>query len=619
MRYVANCWIALIVVGGPMIETAAATPFVTETVVPNVDPNEGTSLVLDAQGNPRITYYDAGTERLMYAVKSGPSWALETVDAAGAVGLYSSLALDAQGDPHVGYYDVTKQDLKYARKSGGLWIVEIVDLGGNVGDHTSLALDAAGNPHISYRDNSTNRLKYASKNGGVWTTEFPDPGSNRGLFSSLALDASGTPHISYLDAANNVLVFAHKRGGSWTIEFVEGLPSGSSTSLVLDERGTPHISHNGVGELRYSTKSGPNWVTEAVTANSGTYDGTSLALDTDGNPRISFHHASTRVLKLATRNGSSWTVETVDHLEYTGVFSSLAPDAQGNPCISYFDWFSGGLKYADSRVRMTSPSGGETWPVGSLRDIVWSGAGPVDVSLSSDGGATYDRLLQGVHTSPIQIRVPHTPTKFARMKIERASPLSTSLSGGLFTIEGSVALLSFTARPAPEGGADLSWASNPGPADLAGYRLERGDGVSYQTIVPLTSETSYMDRSGPAGARYRLFSVNGLGEELLLGEAALLPARALAAWPLPYRGGSLSISFAAAGARGGGPGETSVELFDISGRRLRSIARGRFASGHHSVTWDGLDDRGMPVVSGLYFLRATTLGETAQIKLLVMP
>ena len=87
---------------------------------------------------PHISYHDVTNGDLKYAVKSGTSWTLETVDATGLVGRFTSLVLDAQGNPHISYYDSTNGDLRYAVKSGTWWTGEIVDDTGQVGGYTSL-------------------------------------------------------------------------------------------------------------------------------------------------------------------------------------------------------------------------------------------------------------------------------------------------------------------------------------------------------------------------------------------------------------------------------------------------------------------------------------------------
>lgn len=604
---------------------ACATPFVHEVVDGAAFTGYYSSLALDSRDRPHIAYHENTNLNLRYATRVGNVWVTETVDSTGDVGKYSSIAVNAAGNPCIAYRDQTNNRLKYAFKSAGVWTTEVADSGVSTGYYCSLALDASGNPRISYLDATTVDLKYAAKNAGIWTTEIADgAATNVGYYTSLAIDAAGRPHIAYFDNSTDDMRYAFKNAGVWTSEVVE-INAVAWTSIALDDQGNPRIAYyeTTAADLGYAFKSGGVWTLETVESVGAVGQNCSLEITDAGLARVSYELGlSVDVdLKYATRSTSAWTTESVDATGDVGYYSSLALDSQGNPKVAYFDFSNGDLKFTDSAVHVISPSGGENWPVGSLRDVVWSGSGTVSIVLSADGGLTEETLVESVDTSPVTVRVPHYPSRFARIGIRRSSPLSTSFSDTLLTIQTSIALLSFTATP-PSGntpGVALSWSTSPGPDDLSGYEVERSPSASgeWETIAPLTRETGFSDPAGVAGARYRLSAVNGFGEKYVLGEVVVAPQAVIAAWPLPYRGGELNVSFATASALGGGAAPGSLTLFDVNGRVVRTLARGSFAAGRQVSSWDGRDANGNAVASGIYFLRSLTGGQEASLKIVV--
>jgi FlgD Ig-like domain len=52
-----------------------------------------------------------------------------------------------------------------------------------------------------------------------------------------------------------------------------------------------------------------------------------------------------------------------------------------------------------------------------------------------------------------------------------------------------------------------------------------------------------------------------------------------------------------------GGGVVSLTVYDVAGRLVRTLAEGVPGAGEKSVTWNGLDDAGRPVASGVYFYR----------------
>lgn len=57
--------------------------------------------------------------------------------------------------------------------------------------------------------------------------------------------------------------------------------------------------------------------------------------------------------------------------------------------------------------------------------------------------------------------------------------------------------------------------------------------------------------------------------------------------------------------------EVAVDVYDMSGRRVASLAHGRLEPGKHAFAWDGRDASGSPAAPGLYAVRAAAGGEVA--------
>jgi len=90
--------------------------------------------------------------------------------------------------------------------------------------------------------------------------------------------------------------------------------------------------------------------------------------------------------------------------------------------------------------------------------------------------------------------------------------------------------------------------------------------------------------------------------------------RLLGVRPNPAKSGA-NLQFALQGGRT----DIQVEVFDLAGRLVRRLDPMNAGIGRHELFWDGRDERGSPVQTGVYFFRATGNGISQQsVKLLVV-
>lgn len=186
----------------------------------------------------------------------------------------------------------------------------------------------------------------------------------------------------------------------------------------------------------------------------------------------------------------------------------------------------------------------------------------------------------------------------------------------------AVTLSRFTAVSAPEG-VDIEWATTA-ERNHAYFDILRQDSPATAWVrvnaAPVTGEGSYRyrDLNAPDGSlvSYRLEAVDRNGVRELAGELQVqvnrLPGRFQLAqnWPNPFLSGTtFALDIPAAG-------RVTLDVFDASGRRIRSLVDGPMAAGGTTLDWDGRSADGIEISAGVYFLRAFAGGEVRTIRLL---
>lgn len=231
-------------------------------------------------------------------------------------------------------------------------------------------------------------LDYAYKDANGWhrekIIEFQGLEPNIMNRNSLALGPGEEPRILYIEtiSGEDHLIYRHRHSsGDWPFEVIDGhtLTEGGF-SLVTGPGGLPAVSYitQLTGSLIYTTKNSPNglWQPEIVDTGISGPATCSLGFDPDGNPHISYNTGPTNFyLKHAWKDELGWHTEVVDGERYMDVGSgnSLAMRSDGSPRISYFDSTNGELKYAwfvyAPSVTAASPGSAE---VGTTVDMtIW--------------------------------------------------------------------------------------------------------------------------------------------------------------------------------------------------------------------------------------------------------
>jgi hypothetical protein len=597
-----------------------------ETVDTEVGTN--TSIAVDGSGVPHISYFGNG---LRYAYKPGPSWNIQTVDAATGAGQGTSIALDTGGDPHIAYFDSDDSDLEYVYWNGTSWTFETVDSNGVVGQYPSLALGTGDFPHISYYDGNTGNLKYAYKDAGGWHTETADPSVNDvGLHTSIAV-IGGYPRITYYDNTLDILMYAYKDAHDAGVVSID-MPV---DTVCIDSTYAPSAT---VGNFGTSIET----FDVSITIDGYTDTVTVSNLGVGASVQVFF---------------TNWVVPNIPGVTYgIDVCTHLVGDAApGNDCVSdSLDAIQCELIHDGSVLDIASPPDtvcfGGTYSPCALVVNLGNTVETFDVILTGLGGApetlTVSNLGIGQDTLVCfsDWLVPTTSDTTYNMTIctdvvGDVNPANDCLAqpifahmcpfhdGGVVSIDTPPDTVCTDSTYTP-----CATVQNYGNimAETLMVRLTLGaliDSVEVVLDAGMSEQVCFSDWIvPPAPANYRMdvmTEVNGdtnfindmMGKDIVSiicipgveegMRSHLTPAvfGLSESNPNPFRS-TTSVSFQLPV-----PASVSLRVYDAAGRPVRTLADGSRNAGYYSAVWDGTDDSGVRLPSGIYFYGLTARAE----------
>ncbi|HVO76710.1 MAG TPA: FlgD immunoglobulin-like domain containing protein [Candidatus Bathyarchaeia archaeon] len=192
-----------------------------------------------------------------------------------------------------------------------------------------------------------------------------------------------------------------------------------------------------------------------------------------------------------------------------------------------------------------------------------------------------------------------------------AAGASNSVKAGFWYTAGisstvDVAITSFFGE-LKEDAVLLSWTvSASTPVD--GYNVYRAQGAAgtfarlNDALIPRDRGGSYKDETALAGAAYvyRIGAVSGDKEWYSQSVSLALPPKPVTLYqnyPNPFNP-STSIVFYLPLAQ-----HATLVIYDVKGSRVRTLVDEAQPVGRHAVRWDGKNDNGVQVGSGVYYYR----------------
>lgn len=400
-----------------------------------------------------------------------------------------------------------------------------------------------------------------------------------------------TPSLIYVLAVDPVIAFVGLDGHlqaampapiGWQLETVDPVAAAAGCSMAEDTQGNPVIAyHDDHGVLEVAQRMGGTW-SYGPTGAHGAVGSTSTALTPTG-VGIAFVDAASGLLEYTERIGTGlWSVQPVGPAGGSEAYPSLIANGPLR-AITYYDAANGALRFAIQQAGSGwTTSVIDTGGVGGYSSLIETGSG--------FGVAYYDfthRALKYATQGPLGWM---------------AQTVDTSPTGSVGRFCSAVALGGNSAEPVgiayyDEGARRLKYARGPIGAwsiaviDTAGGPLACG----VSAASPDTVGVAYVGRTR-GDLYYRSFT-----DDLAAAPRAVAGPRLDIAWRRSGLGGRVRFQVPRASA-------VRVAVYDASGRLTALPFDRSLPAGAAEISWDGRDQRGRAVPTGVFYVRVDAAG-----------
>jgi len=176
------------------------------------------------------------------------------------------------------------------------------------------------------------------------------------------------------------------------------------------------------------------------------------------------------------------------------------------------------------------------------------------------------------------------------------------------------------------GGNDLSWTPAEDP-DFAYCQIYRGTSADFtvglESLLHVTADEQWTDTSGGLEHHYKITAVDDAGNEsdptspttITGADRPPIPERYALYQNRPNPFNPTTLIRYDVPATGG---YVRLDIYDVAGRLVRTLVNDLQTAGEKRATWDGRDNRGGNVASGVYFYRMKTAAYTKTLKMVLL-